>query len=91
MFTRWLATEKGYSAHTVSGYQRDLREFYSHVDGRSEHGDIVKRDVDGRVVGNLLEVGVDACRAQSVVERRDDRDRPRPQTIIMLARQDRLA
>ena len=27
LFTRWLATEKGYSDHTVSGYQRDLAEF----------------------------------------------------------------
>ncbi len=31
MFTRWLTTEKGYSEHTVSGYQRDLREFHNHV------------------------------------------------------------
>ena len=31
MFARWLATEKGYSDHTVSGYQRDLREFCSHI------------------------------------------------------------
>jgi integrase/recombinase XerC len=29
MFTRWLATEKGYSEHTVSGYRRDLLEFQS--------------------------------------------------------------
>ncbi|MGB3211498.1 MAG: site-specific tyrosine recombinase/integron integrase [Desulforhopalus sp.] len=38
MFTRWLATEKGYSVHTVSGYQRDLQEFFSHIHGRDEHG-----------------------------------------------------
>jgi tyrosine recombinase XerC len=31
MFTRWLATEKGYSEHTVSGYLRDLREFHSSI------------------------------------------------------------
>ena len=30
-FTDWLATEKGYSEHTVSGYRRDLLEFSSHV------------------------------------------------------------
>lgn len=36
MFTRWLATEKGYSEHTVSGYQRDLREFHSHIAERGE-------------------------------------------------------
>lgn len=29
MFTRWLATEKGYSEHTVNGYRRDLLEFQS--------------------------------------------------------------
>jgi len=27
LFTRWLATEKGYSEHTISGYRRDLFEF----------------------------------------------------------------
>ncbi len=41
MFTRWLATEKGYSEHTVSGYQRDLREFYKHL---SESGKKVKQE-----------------------------------------------
>ena len=29
LFTRWLATEKGYSPHTVSGYRHDLVEFAS--------------------------------------------------------------
>jgi integrase/recombinase XerC len=41
MFTRWLATEKGYSEHTVSGYQRDLREFHNHL---SESGKKVKQE-----------------------------------------------
>ena len=36
MFTRWLATEKGYSAHTVSGYQRDLLEFTSFLQGQNK-------------------------------------------------------
>ena len=27
LFTRWLAIEKGYSEHTISGYRRDLLEF----------------------------------------------------------------
>lgn len=27
LFVRWLEVEKGYSAHTVSGYTRDLQEF----------------------------------------------------------------
>lgn len=27
LFSRWLATEKGYSEHTVSGYRHDLIEF----------------------------------------------------------------
>ncbi|EKD38922.1 MAG: hypothetical protein ACD_75C00562G0005 [uncultured bacterium] len=31
LFTRWLETEKGYSLHTVSGYRRDLVEFYNHL------------------------------------------------------------
>jgi integrase/recombinase XerC len=31
IFARWLAVEKGYSDHTVSGYQRDLQEFVLHV------------------------------------------------------------
>lgn len=43
MFTRWLATEKGYSEHTVSGYQRDLREFYSHIVESVERGKRSKR------------------------------------------------
>jgi integrase/recombinase XerC len=30
-FTGWLETEKGYSEHTVSGYRRDLMEFYHHL------------------------------------------------------------
>ncbi|TKB08991.1 site-specific tyrosine recombinase/integron integrase [Desulforhopalus sp. IMCC35007] len=29
IFTRWLEVEKGYSSHTVSGYKRDILEFYS--------------------------------------------------------------
>ncbi len=41
MFTRWLATEKGYSVNTVVGYQRDLREFTNQVCGDD------KRDKSG--------------------------------------------
>ena len=41
MFIRWLATEKGYSEHTVSGYQRDLREFHNHL---SESGKKAKQE-----------------------------------------------
>jgi integrase/recombinase XerC len=47
MFTRWLATEKGYSEHTVSGYQRDLREFHSHLgeaDARSKRSERDKKE-----------------------------------------------
>lgn len=33
IFTRWLAIEKGYSDHTISGYHRDLQEFALHVGG----------------------------------------------------------
>lgn len=28
MFVSWLQTEKGYSAHTVAGYRRDIEEFF---------------------------------------------------------------
>ena len=38
IFTRWLATEKGYSEHTVSSYQRDLREFTTHIIESSAKG-----------------------------------------------------
>ncbi|MDK9708592.1 MAG: tyrosine recombinase XerC [Desulforhopalus sp.] len=31
LFTGWLATEKGYSEHTVVGYRRDLSEFFALV------------------------------------------------------------
>ncbi len=44
LFTRWLATEKGYSDHTVSGYQRDLREFCSHLNRRDERSRPVKSE-----------------------------------------------
>lgn len=30
-FIGWLETEKGYSDHTVSGYRRDLMDFYHHI------------------------------------------------------------
>lgn len=38
MFTRWLTTEKGYSEHTVSSYQRDLREFSTHLTHSAKRG-----------------------------------------------------
>lgn len=38
MFTRWLATEKGYSEHTVSGYRRDLLEFQSNRNNTGKGG-----------------------------------------------------
>jgi integrase/recombinase XerC len=47
MFTRWLATEKGYSEHTVSGYQRDLREFHKHL---SESGKKVKQENEAKSI-----------------------------------------
>ena len=43
MFTRWLATEKGYSEHTVSGYQRDLHEFTTYIQSQG------KRDKKGAI------------------------------------------
>ena len=48
-----------------------------HVDRRGEHRDVVQRDVDRRVVGDLLEVGVHAGGGQLVSgdgpDRRDGR------------------
>jgi len=38
LFTRWLATEKGYSEHTVSGYRRDLVEFHNFLTGSDSNG-----------------------------------------------------
>lgn len=31
-FISWLEVEKGYSVHTISAYQRDIMEFFSHLD-----------------------------------------------------------
>lgn len=36
MFTRWLVTEKGYSEHTVNGYQRDLHEFTAYIQAQGK-------------------------------------------------------
>ncbi len=43
-----------------------------HVDGAREHGDVVERDVDGAREGDFAEIGVNAFRAQAIVEGRDD-------------------
>jgi integrase/recombinase XerC len=50
MFTRWLATEKGYSEHTVSGYRRDLREFQSYLSERGKRGKQTPQDNTGKSI-----------------------------------------
>lgn len=48
-FTRWLEVEKGYSEHTVSGYHRDISEFYSNL----EEGCVVA-DVDAAMIRRFV-------------------------------------
>ncbi len=38
LFARWLATEKGYSEHTVSGYRHDLIEFCNFLTAGDQKG-----------------------------------------------------
>lgn len=49
MFTRWLATEKGYSEHTVSGYQRDLLELHNHIREQSKRAKTVTNVPPGEI------------------------------------------
>ncbi len=49
MFTRWLATEKGYSEHTVSGYQRDLLEFHNHLREQDKRAKTVLNSQPGEI------------------------------------------
>lgn len=48
-FTRWLTVEKGYSAHTVDGYQRDLHEFVLHLGENPSLNNIAAAHVRGFV------------------------------------------
>ena len=45
LFSRWLESEKGYSEHTVSGYSRDLNEFFSLFCNKKEIGEVDNRDI----------------------------------------------
>ncbi|PID41504.1 MAG: tyrosine recombinase [Proteobacteria bacterium] len=51
MFSRWLENEKGYSDHTVSGYCRDLHEFFSSLPGTTEIEAVEGRDIRSYVSG----------------------------------------
>ena len=62
-----------------------------HVDRAGEHRDVVERDVDRRVQGDLAEVGVDRLGAELVVKRRDDRDGAGAELVVRLAGGDRFA
>ncbi len=48
-FIEWLATEKGYSVHTLDGYRRDLMEFF-HFTGR----DIQVRDISSDITRKFV-------------------------------------
>ncbi len=48
-FIEWLATEKGYSVHTLDGYRRDLMEFF-HFIGR----DIQVRDISSDITRKFV-------------------------------------
>lgn len=50
IFTRWLATEKGYSVHTVKGYHRDILEFFNHLGEETSLNDITPANVRKFVV-----------------------------------------
>ena len=44
-FADWLAVEKGYSAHTVTSYRRDLQEFAAHLGPEAPVADIIPLQV----------------------------------------------
>lgn len=45
LFSRWLESEKGYSAHTVSGYLRDVNEFRIFLSDASSPTEVKGSDV----------------------------------------------
>jgi integrase/recombinase XerC len=49
-FIEWLRTEKGYSEHTVYGYQHDLAEFDHHLNGELGVADVGAAQVRSFVV-----------------------------------------
>lgn len=53
LFIRWLETEKQYSEHTVSGYQRDLRDFIVFL-GESSKIEDVNADAIRSFVASLF-------------------------------------
>lgn len=50
-FTRWLKVEKGYSPHTVSGYQRDILEFSATLKKDCRLQQITVADIRRFVIG----------------------------------------
>ncbi|MFV0436139.1 MAG: tyrosine recombinase XerC [Desulfopila sp.] len=51
LFAGWLAVEKGYSQHTVSGYSSDITEFNHSLPAHSTVSDITATSVRAFVVG----------------------------------------
>lgn len=49
-FTRWLTTEKGYSEHTVTGYRRDLTEFFDNLGEQVPVGSITGTEIRSFIV-----------------------------------------
>ncbi len=50
LFCRWLATEKGYSQHTVSGYRHDLLEFALSLGEEKDIGSVTPAAVRAFIV-----------------------------------------
>ena len=48
-FVRWLEVEKGYSAHTVDAYHRDLQELQAHLKEKSN-----LQDIDASVIRSFV-------------------------------------
>lgn len=61
MFTRWLATEKGYSEHTVNGYQRDLTDLMVFLSPKSRKGPKSDQEIKEQKV-SLAEIDSDHIR-----------------------------
>ncbi len=57
-----------------------------HVDRRSEQRNVVERDIDRDVIGDLAKVRVDPFAAEPVVERRDDGDGTNAHRAVRLHR-----
>ena len=75
---------------TIRGHSLASRIGGIEVDRRGENWNVVQRDVDGDVFGDLAEVSVNAFRRNPVVKRRDDRDGSHAHRAVRIAGIDRL-